>query len=130
MQKRLWQLEQYYYMILGWTRIYGFLRIFMDYEGVKCNLHPKTEISLVVSLSPKSSICCSVFKIFVLTDLKKEALTLTKNLLTFNEAYMGRQQLVESFLKNECCEYLVFGGRCVFINLNFIFTRFLLLHSS
>ena len=46
----------------------GFLKIFMELVGPKSNLHPRTEILSVASLTPKSSICCYVFKYLVLTD--------------------------------------------------------------
>ena len=50
--------------------------IFTDFHvvmwGPKSNFHPRTEISSVASLTPKSSICCYVFKYFVLTVFFKK----------------------------------------------------------
>ena len=74
----------------------------------------------MASLTPKSSICCYVFKCFLFTDLKKNTLALTEN-LNFNGTYIGQKQPFERILKNGCSEQLFFwGGRCVFTNLNFI----------
>ena len=76
-----------------------------DFYGVMRAQSPTcTEISLMTSLTPKLSICCYVFKYFLFTDLKKNALTLTENLLNFNGTYMGQKQPFESFLKNGCSE--------------------------
>ena len=63
-----------------------------------------TEISSMVLLTLKLSICCYVFKYFVFTDLKKNTLILAENLLNFNGTYMGQEQPFESFLKNGCSE--------------------------
>ena len=63
-------------MILWWKRIHKprralseFLRIFLESSSPKSILHPRTEIFLKALLTPKSSICCYVFKYFVLTNL-------------------------------------------------------------
>ena len=85
----------------------------------------------MASLTPKSFICCYVFKYFLLTDFffffkKKKALTLVEKLLNFSGTYMGRKQPFESFLKNGSLSSYFFAGRCVFTDLNFIYTRFLM----
>ena len=56
-----------------------------DFYGVMPAQTPTcTEISSMASLTPKLSIYCYVFKYFVFTDLKKNTLTLTENLLFRN----------------------------------------------
>ena len=45
-----------------------FYRFLGSYAGPKSNLHPRTEISSMASLTPKLSIYCYYFKYFVLTD--------------------------------------------------------------
>ena len=103
----------------------GFL---WSYVGPKPNLHPRMEISSMTSLTPKSCICCHIFKCIVFADQKK-SLTLTENLLNFNGTYMGQKQPLESFLKNGCSEQLVFWGSMRFYQFEFyllICTGFLL----
>ena len=77
--------------------------IFMELCGPKVQLHPRTETSSMASLTPKSSICCYVFKCFLFTDLKKNTLALTEN-LNFNGTYIGQKQPFERILKNGCSE--------------------------
>ena len=75
-----------------------------DFYGVMPAQTPTCmEISSMASLTPKLSIYCYVFKYFVFTDLKKNTLTLTENLLVRN-TYIGQKQPFERFLKNGCSE--------------------------
>ena len=74
------------HMILGCKRISkprrtlsGFLCLSWSYAGPNFNLHPCTEISSMVSLTPKSSICYYFFKDYLLIDfLFKKRLLWTK----------------------------------------------------
>ena len=50
----------------------GFLRIFIELCGSKVQLGPRTKILSVALLTSKPSICCYVFKYFLLTDFLKK----------------------------------------------------------
>ena len=69
--------------------VYGFS---WSYAGPKSDSHPSTEISSMVSLTPKFSICCYFLKYFASTDFLKE-----KRLLC-------RSNHLKVFLKNGCSE--------------------------
>ena len=97
-QKRLWELEKYY-MRLGWKRIHRFLRISMEFCVCKVQLAPPHGNFISGVANPEIVYMLPRFQILCI-DWKNPPLTLTENLLDFNEAYMGPQQPVKSFLKN------------------------------
>ena len=103
-QKRLWELEKYYHMILGWKRSHktrrtlsGFLRIFMELCGSKVQLAPPHGIAISGFTNAEIIICCYVFKYFVLTDLY--SLSLRENLLNFNGTYVVGSNHLKVFWK-------------------------------
>ena len=132
-------------MILEWKRVHkprrtlsGFLRISMEFGGCKVQLEFLHENFISDVANPEILYMLLRFQILFIDffidfywffSKKNKTFTLTENLLNFNGTYLVGSSHLKVFRKIDVLSSDFLGGRCVFTNLNFICTRFLLFYS-